>query len=71
MRSATAGSLERDDALLDVATALRQVAGKPGPQGGDFRAARIAREYQPHLTRHFVAAYGITPARWLRLNRRA
>ncbi|WP_373886599.1 AraC family transcriptional regulator [Duganella sp. BJB480] len=131
-------AMERDDALVDVAAALRLVAGQPAPAGGDFRAAQIAREHihdallspltldqlaqasgrdrwslsrdfrqffgtsphryltlrrlelarrlilrgmpladsavhagfadQPHMTRHFVAAYGIPPARWLRLN---
>lgn len=137
---AAPGSLERDDALVDIATALRQVAGQPDLAGGDFLAAQRAREYihdallspltldqlaqaggrdrwslsrdfrryfgtsphryvtlrrlelarqlmlngmpladsavhagfadQPHLTRHFVAAYGIAPGRWLRLHRR-
>ncbi|WP_445230751.1 AraC family transcriptional regulator [Duganella rhizosphaerae] len=42
---AAPGSLERDDALVDIATALRQVAGQSELPGGDFRAARIAREY--------------------------
>ena len=134
---AAPGSMELDDALVDVATALRQAAGQRQLPGGDFRAAHIAREYindalhtrltlddlarasgrdrwslardfrtffgvsphryvtmrrvalarqsmlrglpladaaaiagfadQSHLTRHFVAAYGIPPARWLRL----
>jgi AraC-like DNA-binding protein len=135
--NAAPGSMELDDALVDVATALRQAAGQRQLPGGDFRAAHIAREYindalhtrltlddlarasgrdrwslardfrtffgvsphryvtmrrvalarqsmlrglpladaaaiagfadQSHLTRHFVAAYGIPPARWLRL----
>ncbi|CAN7393088.1 AraC family transcriptional regulator [Duganella sp. LjRoot269] len=134
---AAPGSMELDDALVDIATALRQAAGQRQLPGGDFRAAHIAREYindalhtrltlddlarasgrdrwslardfrtffgvsphryvtmrrvalarqsmlrglsladaaaiagfadQSHLTRHFVAAYGIPPARWLRL----
>ncbi|OFA04324.1 AraC family transcriptional regulator [Duganella sp. HH101] len=42
---APAGSLERDDALVDIATALRQVAGQPDLPGGDFLAAQRAREY--------------------------
>jgi AraC-like DNA-binding protein len=41
---AAPGSMERDDALVDIATALRQVAGQRPPAGGDFRAAHIARE---------------------------
>jgi AraC-like DNA-binding protein len=136
------GALERDDALLDLALALRAAAGTPErPARGDFRAARRARAYvharlgepitldalaaaagrdrwslardfraffgtsphryvtqrrlelarrlmlagvplagcaahagfadQSHLTRHFAQAWGVTPARWLRMARRA
>jgi AraC-like DNA-binding protein len=138
---APADSLQQQDALVDIVTALQQVGGQPAPRGGDFRAAFLAREYihdalhtkltlddlaqaagrdrwslsrdfrtfygtsphryvtmrrlalaktlmlkghpladcaahagfadQSHLTRHFVAAYGIAPARWLGLHKRS
>jgi AraC-like DNA-binding protein len=134
-------SLEADDALLDLALALRAAAGAPErPARGDWRAAQRARAYvhahlgepitldalaaaagrdrwslardfrtflgtsphryitqrrlalarrlmlagvplaqcaahagfadQPHFTRHFAQAWGVTPARWLRMARR-
>lgn len=131
-------ALEEDDALLSLALALQAASGAPAsPAAGDFRAARIAREFihddpdrvvtldalaaatgrdrwslsrdfraffgtspyryvtlrrldrarghmlagrslaecaamagfadQSHMTRHFVQAFGVTPARWLRI----
>jgi AraC-like DNA-binding protein len=131
-------ALEEDDAVLSLALALQAASGSPArAAAGDFRAARIAREFihdqpervvtldalaaaagrdrwslsrdfraffgtspyryvtlrrldrarshmlagrslaecaamagfadQSHMTRHFVQAFGVTPARWLRI----
>lgn len=133
-------ALEEDDALLSLALALQAAAGTPAREpAGDFRAARIAREFihddpdravtldalaaaagrdrwslsrdfrtffgtspyryvtlrrldrarghmlagrplaecavlagfadQSHMTRQFAEAFGVTPARWLRISR--